>query len=260
VERTDDDQYAGDHVERVHAVLPFLLLPRLILGAAADAPRYARRRPPRPRRAVAEPALASAWPRRRGRHARAPVAPLPCGAVRPCAGPLAPARRRHPMSKLASFDDLIQTEVQDLYSAEQQFLEALPSVAEAISDDELRDAIEQHATVTQRQIERLEEIARLLGVTLDGEKCIAAEALIEEGRKLMQAGGDPMVLDAALIGAAQRMEHYEIAGYGTLAALANRIGNSAAARLAAETLAEERGADELLTEIAERSVNDAAAS
>lgn len=164
------------------------------------------------------------------------------------------------MSKLASFDDLIQTEVQDLYSAEQQFLEALPSVAEAISDDELRDAIEQHATVTQQQIERLEEIARLLGVTLDGEKCIAAEALIEEGRKLMQAGGDPMVLDAALIGAAQRMEHYEIAGYGTLAALANRIGNSAAARLAAETLAEERGADELLTEIAERSVNDAAAS
>lgn len=164
------------------------------------------------------------------------------------------------MSKLASFDDLIQTEVQDLYSAEQQFLEALPSVAEAITDDELRDAIEQHATVTQQQIERLEEIARLLGVTLDGEKCIAAEALIEEGRKLMQAGGDPMVLDAALIGAAQRMEHYEIAGYGTLAALANRIGNSAAARLAAETLAEERGADELLTEIAERSVNDAAAS
>lgn len=164
------------------------------------------------------------------------------------------------MSKLASFDDLIQTEVQDLYSAEQQFLEALPSVAEAITDDELRDAIEQHATVTQRQIERLEEIARLLGVTLDGEKCIAAEALIEEGRKLMQAGGDPMVLDAALIGAAQRMEHYEIAGYGTLAALANRIGNSAAARLATETLAEERGADELLTEIAERSVNDAAAS
>ncbi len=164
------------------------------------------------------------------------------------------------MSKLASFEDLIKHEVQDMYSAEQQFAQALPKVAEAATSPELRDALEQHVTVTEGQIRRLEKIAEALGVDPNGEKCIGAEALIEEGNKIIQAGGDPMVLDAGIIGAAQKMEHYEIAGYGTLAALANRIGNKEAARLAAETLEEEKGADMLLTEIAERSVNEAAAS
>lgn len=163
------------------------------------------------------------------------------------------------MGQLAKFDDLLKAEVQDLYSAEQQFFKALPKVAKAASNAKLKQALEKHLEVTQKQIERLEEIAMELGVKLNGKKCLAAEALIKEGEELIKEGGDPAVLDAGIIGAAQRMEHYEIAGYGTLAALAKRVGNKKAAEMAARTLKEEHDADESLTRIAERSVNEEAA-
>ncbi len=163
------------------------------------------------------------------------------------------------MSQLSNFEDLLKEEVQDLYSAEKQFHEALPKVAKAASNTKLRQALEKHVDVTAKQIERLEKIAEELGVKLNGKKCIGAEALIKEGEDLIKSGGDADVLDAGIIGAAQRMEHYEIAGYGTLAALAKRVGNKKAAELAAKTLEEERHADEQLTQIAERSVNEAAA-
>jgi len=163
------------------------------------------------------------------------------------------------MSQLSNFEDLLKAEVQDLYSAEKQFHKALPKVAKAVGNAKLRQAIEKHVDVTEKQIERLEAIAMELGVKLNGKKCIGAEALIKEGEELIKEGGDPDVLDAGLIGAAQRMEHYEIAGYGTLAALAKRVGNKKAAELAAKTLDEEKSADEKLSQIAEKSVNEAAA-
>lgn len=163
------------------------------------------------------------------------------------------------MSQLSNFDDLLKAEVPDLYSAEKQFLKALPKVAKAASNTKLQQALEKHVGVTEKQIDRLEKIAAELGVKLNGKKCIGAEAIVKEGEEMIKEGGDPDVLDAGLIGAAQRMEHYEIAGYGTLAALAKRVGNKRAAELAAKTLDEERDADEKLSQIAERSVNEAAA-
>lgn len=162
--------------------------------------------------------------------------------------------------KLETFEDLIRHQVQDLYSAEQQFAAAQPQMAEAASDPELEDALEAHVEVTRQQIRRLEEVARELGVAPEGHECVAAKGLVEEGEEIIKGDGDPMVRDAALIAAAQRVEHYEIAGYGTLKALARRIGNDKAAKLLDETLAEERGADLQLTEIAEGWINKEAAS
>jgi ferritin-like metal-binding protein YciE len=169
-------------------------------------------------------------------------------------------RRRGGTMKLETFQDLITHQVQDLYSAEQQFAEALPAMADAASDEELQNALETHVNVTRKQIDRLEKVAKELGVKPGGHDCAAAEGLVEEGREVIEMDGDPMVRDAAIIAAAQRMEHYEIAGYGTLKALAQRIKNKNAARLLDETLEEERGADMLLTEIAEGWVNEEAAS
>lgn len=163
------------------------------------------------------------------------------------------------MSKLETFEDLLESQVQDMHSAEKQFAQALPKVAEAASDPKLREAIERHAEVTRQHVERVEEIGKELGVRTNGKTCHAAEGLVKEGKEILKMDGDPDVIDAALIGAAQRMEHYEIAAYGTLAALARRVGNDAAARLAEKTLSEEREADQMLTQIAESSVNRAAA-
>jgi len=162
--------------------------------------------------------------------------------------------------RLETFDDLITHQVQDLYDAEGQFAQALELMADAASDEELAAALDAHADVTRNQRARLEQVAREFGVNPKGEECAAAKGLVEEAREIVEADGDPMVKDAALIAAAQRVEHYEIAGYGTLKALARRIKNTTAARLLDETLAEERGADMLLTEIAEGWVNQEAAS
>lgn len=160
--------------------------------------------------------------------------------------------------KLDSFNDLMESKPRDLYSAEQGFAAAQPAMVEDASDDELRAALEGHVAVPQGQLERLGETARLLGIGL-GERCEAALGLVEEGQKILKAQGDPFVEDAALLAAAEATEHYEIAGYGTASAYARQLGRSDVEGLLQRTLAEERGADLLLNEVAEASVNRQAA-
>lgn len=161
---------------------------------------------------------------------------------------------------LNSFEDLLTHKLRELYDAETQFAEAQPKLAAAAADEELRVALEAHVEVTKRQIARLVQLGDMLGVTLEGETCEAAKALVKEGQEIVKAEGDPFVKDAALIAAAQAIEHFEIAGYGTASAYVRRLGNKDMEKLLEQTLAEERGADTLLTEIAEASINFQAAS
>ncbi len=164
------------------------------------------------------------------------------------------------MAKLATYDDLLKSQIQDLYSAEKQFVAALPKMAEASSSSDLRAAFEEHEKVTHDHITRLEKMADALGFKPNGKTCAAAKGLVEEGQDVIDATGDPHVIDAALIAAAQRMEHYEIAAYGTLSSLVKQVGNKDAMKLSDETLAEEHKANKLLSKIAEGSVNEEAAN
>lgn len=159
------------------------------------------------------------------------------------------------MDRLNNLDDLFLHELKDLYSAEQQILKALPKMAAAAEHQELRRALEEHERVTRDQVERLDMIADDLGFNLKGHKCKGIEGIIEEGEDLMKAEADADVLDAGLIGAAQRVEHYEIAGYGTARTYARRLGHSRAAELLQQTLDEEGTTDQQLTRIAESMVN-----
>ncbi|HYZ34416.1 MAG TPA: ferritin-like domain-containing protein [Crenalkalicoccus sp.] len=158
----------------------------------------------------------------------------------------------------ADAKQLLQTVLQDTYSAETQILEALPTMAQAASTQSLKQAFEQHRKETERQVERLKEAASQLGIQPEGETCEAMEGLVEEGEELMDEFERGPVLDAALISAAQKVEHYEIAAYGTLTALLKAMGESRCADLMAQTLKEEKDTDEQLTQIAEREVNPAA--
>ncbi len=161
---------------------------------------------------------------------------------------------------LGSLHDLYVNEMRDLYNAENQLLIALPKMARAASDPRLQAAFEEHLEVTRGQIERLERIFEGLDGSPKGKKCKAMEGLIEEGKELMEEDAAPAVLDAALICAAQKVEHYEIAGYGCARTFATLLGLGEAAALLQETLDEEGEADKLLTQIAEQGVNaDAAA-
>ncbi|HEX6937932.1 MAG TPA: ferritin-like domain-containing protein [Longimicrobiales bacterium] len=157
--------------------------------------------------------------------------------------------------ELRSLQDLFVLELKDLYNAEQQILDALPRMAEAASHPELRRAFEQHENVTREQVRRLEQIFDDLGESPKGHKCQGMEGLVREGREMIQQEGDPAVRDAGLIGAAQRIEHYEIAGYGTARTFAERLGMDQAARLLQQTLDEEGETDHRLTGLAEQVVN-----
>ncbi|MEX2583274.1 MAG: ferritin-like domain-containing protein [Gemmatimonadota bacterium] len=159
------------------------------------------------------------------------------------------------MDKLNSLDDLFVHELKDLYSAEQQILKALPKMAEATEHPELRQAFEEHERVTRDQVQRLDMIADDLGVNIKGHKCKGMQGIIEEGEELIKSKSDGDVRDAGLIGAAQRVEHYEIAGYGTARTFARRLGHTRAADLLQKTLDEEGNTDERLTRIAEGMVN-----
>ena len=156
------------------------------------------------------------------------------------------------------FKSLMGELLQDTYSAETQLLEALPEMAEAASTPALRKAFEDHLQMTQRQVERLEEVAEMMGVDPDGEDCEAMEGLIAEAEEIVNDHEEGPVRDAALISAAQKVEHYEIAAYGTLTAMAKAAGLREAADLLAQTLKEEKDTDEQLTELAEREVTPAA--
>jgi ferritin-like metal-binding protein YciE len=159
--------------------------------------------------------------------------------------------------ELNSLDELFRCELQDLYDAEHRLTEALPKLAEKASDTQLKRAFQNHLRETEKQIERLESIFERLGVEAKREKCDAIVGIIKEGEKVLDATGESHVIDAALIAAAQRAEHYEIAGYGTARSFAKQLGNAYAAELLEQTLEEEKGADEKLTSIALSSVNPA---
>ena len=156
--------------------------------------------------------------------------------------------------------DLYLNELRDLYSAETQLLEALPKMAEAATSSQLKEAFTTHLEESQGHVSRLEEIFEALGEEPGGETCKAMEGLIAEGEDYVKASGDRDVRDAGLIGAAQRVEHYEMAGYGTTRTLATRLGESEAADSLQATLDEEEEADRKLTAIAESEVNPEAAA
>ena len=162
--------------------------------------------------------------------------------------------------KFETLRDLYVNELRDLHSAENQLLDALPKMAAAAMSSQLRQAFTEHLEQTRGHVRRLEEIFDALGEKPTGETCEAMEGLIAEGESYVKASGDDDVSDAGLIGAAQRVEHYEIAGYGTARALANRLGEKEAADLLQATLHEEGEADHKLTEIAEQDVNIAAST
>lgn len=158
------------------------------------------------------------------------------------------------MPKLNTLEVLLAHEIKDLYSAENQLVKALPKMAKAAASEELQAAFNTHLEETKGQVARLEEIAELLGTTPKGKVCKAMKGLVEEGSETIEEDGDPVIKDLALIGAAQKVEHYEIAGYGTARALAEALGLDDVAALLQETLDEEGATDENLTALAEQLV------
>src|ERR1700738_2729252 len=161
--------------------------------------------------------------------------------------------------KLNSLRDLLIEELRDLYNAETQLVDALPKRAEAATSHELKSAFEHHLEETREHVSRLEDIFQQIGEKSSGETCEAMKGLIKEGEILVKAEGDADVRDAGLIGAAQRVEHYEMAGYGTARTLARRLGEGEVANVLQQTLNEESEANEKLTAIAESQVNVGAA-
>lgn len=151
--------------------------------------------------------------------------------------------------------DLWVKELQDLYSAENQITEALPYMIEAAASKKLAKGFEDHLAQTENQIKRLEQIATEMDIDLEGKKCKGIQGLLEEGEEIMSEDAQEDVKDAALIGAAQKVEHYEIAGYGTAVAYAKLMKHQKAAKLLQETLDEEGDTDKKLTKLAEESVN-----
>ena len=152
--------------------------------------------------------------------------------------------------RLTNLNDVLVEQVADLQSAEQQLTEALPKMAQAATTPELKDAFNEHLEETRGHVDRLRKVVDAMGTTVPGETCEAMVGLIREGENVIKAEGDPIARDAALIAAAQRVEHYEIAAYGSARALAKELDLSDAASLLGETLDEESAADEKLTGIA----------
>ena len=160
---------------------------------------------------------------------------------------------------LDTLQKALTEQLRDLYSAENQLVKALPKMAKAASTPALRDAITSHLEETRTHVERLEQAADMLHFKPGGKRCKAMTGLIEEGSEVFDEEGNESVIDLALIAAAQRVEHYEIAAYGTARALAERLGRTDLVDLLQETLDEEGAADKKLTEISEREVLSAAA-
>jgi ferritin-like metal-binding protein YciE len=152
--------------------------------------------------------------------------------------------------KLDSLEDVLVHQLNDLYSAEDQLVEALPKMAEAASNEELKKAFQHHLEETRDHRERIQEIFGQLGKRRTGEECKGMKGLIAEGEEVIEKSGDPPAKDAALIAAAQRVEHYEIAAYGTAKTLARELDLSDVADMLDQTLDEESSADKLLTKIA----------
>jgi ferritin-like metal-binding protein YciE len=162
--------------------------------------------------------------------------------------------------KLPSLKTLLIEELRDLYSAETQLVKALPKMARAASTEELSDAFNEHLEITKGHVNRLEEIFERLDEKPKGHACQAMEGLLREGTEAIEAEGEDSVRDAALIIAAQKIEHYEISGYGSVRTIAELLGEDHAAELLQETQDEEEEADQKLTQLAEDVVNPEAAS
>jgi ferritin-like metal-binding protein YciE len=160
---------------------------------------------------------------------------------------------------LESMDDLLLVEIEDLYDAEQRLTKALPKMAEAASNSKLKSAFKDHLRETELHVARLEKVFNLLGQSATSKACEAMKGLVAEGEEVISADGEDEVRDAALIAAAQRVEHYEIAAYGSARTFAEQLGQPDIAQLLQQTLEEEYMADEKLTKIAESSVNKSAA-
>src|SRR6266550_3037517 len=179
-----------------------------------------------------------------------------------CGGPVlsgwgwfVPSSCEEPAMELNSLQDLFIHDLKDLYNAEVQLTKALPKMAKAATEPALKQAFQTHLAETEEQIERLEQIFEELDESPKGKKCKAMEGLIEEGKELMEEDAEPAVLDAGLIGAAQKVEHYEIAGYGTVRTYAEMLGNDQAARLLQQTLDEEGMTDKKLNALAMQCIN-----
>ena len=158
-----------------------------------------------------------------------------------------------------SLENLLLDELRDLLSAEKQITKALPKMAKAASNEELRAAFEEHLTQTQGQIARLEQAFGILGHAARAKKCMGMEGLIEEGKEFLEEEMEPAIMDAALIAAAQKVEHYEIASYGSARTWAQDVGQDQVAELLQATLDEEAETDRKLSKLAETLVNQQAA-
>jgi ferritin-like metal-binding protein YciE len=160
--------------------------------------------------------------------------------------------------ELNSLEDLLVLELGDLYDAEQRFCAVLPHMAEAAHSESLKAALDDHVGQTKRRVSRLEQIFVDLGRSVNRETCDAMKGLISEGKAIINAKGAPEVKDAALIGAVQRVEHFEIAGYGTARTFARRLGLDDAVRLLQTSLDDARETDHFLTDLAEQEINQQA--
>lgn len=154
-----------------------------------------------------------------------------------------------------SLEQLLIDQLQDLYDAEQRITKALPQMADAADNPRLKAGFTEHLRQTEQQIARLEQVFKMLGQPTKGKTCHAMKGLVEEGQEVISATGDPAVKDAALIAAAQRVEHYEIAGYGTVRTFAQHLGRADIANILEQTLAEEKATDQKLTALAEEKIN-----
>ncbi len=159
------------------------------------------------------------------------------------------------MKKLETLKDLFVEELRDLYSAEKQILKALPKMKKAAHSEELKAGFAEHLEQTKGHVERLETIFEMLEEKPTGKTCKAMEGLVEEGAEMISEKAEPAVKDAGLIAAAQRVEHYEMAGYGTVRTFAEHLKLTKAAKLLQETLDEEEATDEKLTKLAEGNIN-----
>lgn len=154
--------------------------------------------------------------------------------------------------KVSSLQELYVEELKDLYDAENQIIKALPKMIDATSSEELQNALTEHLEITRQQAKRIEQIFQNMGEKLKAEKCKGMEGVIKEGADILSEDMDENVKDAAIISAAQRVEHYEMAGYGTVRTWANLLGESKAEELLQQTLDEEKEADEKLNQLAEQ--------
>ena len=161
--------------------------------------------------------------------------------------------------KITTLEDLLADELKDLYSAESQLVKALPKIAKGVDSEDLRSVFEEHLKQTHKHMERLELICQKLDISPKGKKCLGMEGLLAEGTEILNSKGESEPLEAGVIGAAQRVEHYEIAAYGTARAHARQLGFMEAVDLLSQTLEEEKEANNKLTHVAENVINVQAA-